>query len=70
VLIGRLHFISTGSALSLALLLWVGFPLILLTGSVLWENVPAKLAALHAGDWLLKLILMSAILGAWHGGWS
>jgi len=50
----------------MAALLWVGFPVILLSGSMLWENVPAKLAAIHAGDCLLKLILVGAILAAWH----
>jgi uncharacterized protein DUF1761 len=53
-------------ALSLALVLWIGFPVVLLTGSVIWENVPPKLAAIHAGDWLIKLLLVAAILGAWH----
>jgi len=28
--------------------LWIGFPVIILTGSVLWENIPWKLAAIHA----------------------
>jgi hypothetical protein len=26
------------------------------------------LAAIHAGDWLVKLLLMSVILGVWHTG--
>ena len=28
---------------------WIGFPVIILTGSVLWENTPWKVAAIHAG---------------------
>ena len=53
-------------ALGFGLLAWVGFPLILLSGSVMWENVPWKLAALHAGDWLVKLLLIALIVGVWR----
>lgn len=53
------------AALLLALALWAAFPLVLLTGSVFHEHVPARLAAIHAGDWLLKLILVTAVLTIW-----
>lgn len=53
-------------AVSVALLLWVGFPVVLLTGSMLHENVPWQLAALHGGDWLIKLVVIAVILGLWH----
>ena len=46
--------------------LWIGFPLILLTGSVLWENVPWKVAAIHAGDWLVKMLVIPIIVAVWH----
>lgn len=36
----------------------------LLAGSVLWEDVQPRLAALHAGDWLVKLVAVAAIIGA------
>ena len=49
-------------ALVLGLSMWVGFPLVLLAGSVIWERVPWKLAAIHAGDWLVKLLLVSAVV--------
>jgi hypothetical protein len=49
----------------LALVLWLGFPFVLLTGSMMWEKVPAVTAILHAGDWLLKLIVISVIVGLW-----
>ncbi len=48
------------------LLLWIGFPLILLTGSVLWDNVPWKVAAIHAGDWLVKLLVIPIIVSVWR----
>ena len=47
-------------------MLWIGFPVILLTGSVLWENVPVKVAAIHAGDWLVKLLVIPIIVSVWH----
>lgn len=58
------HLSLTGwaGAARLAAVLWIGFPFVLLTGSVMYEHVPWRLAALHAGDWLIKLPLMLAIL--------
>ncbi len=53
------------SAVHVGLFLWIGFPLILLTGSVLWENVPWKVAAIHAGDWLVKLLVIPIIVSLW-----
>jgi hypothetical protein len=50
----------------LGLILWIGFPFVLLTGSIMWEDVPWELAAIHAGDGLLKLLLMTVILGIWR----
>jgi hypothetical protein len=46
--------------------LWIGFPVILLTGSILWENVPVKVAAIHAGDWLVKLLVIPIIVSVWQ----
>jgi hypothetical protein len=45
---------------------WIGFPVVLLAGSVFHENVPFRLAALHAGDWLVKLLVIAVIVGVWH----
>ena len=53
-------------SLLLALVLWVAFPLVLLTGSIIWERVPWQTAAIHAGDWLLKLLLVALVLGLIH----
>ena len=52
--------------LLLAVVLWVGFPAVLLTGSMIWEKVPPATAAMHAGDWLLKLLLVGVIIGLLH----
>jgi hypothetical protein len=48
------------------LLLWIGFPVVLLTGAVIWDNVPVKVAAIHAGDWLVKLLVIPIIVSMWR----
>jgi Protein of unknown function (DUF1761) len=58
--------LSVSHGLVLALILWAGFPAVLLTGSVIWENVHPATAAMHAGDWLLKLLLIAVIVGLLH----
>jgi len=57
------HRHSVGSAVLLGIVLWVGFPLVLLSGSIIWDRVPPVTALLHAGDWLVKLVVISAIVG-------
>ena len=52
-------------AVHLGLFLWIGFPVILLTGSVLWENTLWKVAAIHAGDWLVKMLVIPIIVSVW-----
>jgi hypothetical protein len=58
--------LSVSRGVVLALILWVGFPLVLLSGSVIWEKVHPATAAMHAGDWLIKLLLIAVILGLLH----
>jgi hypothetical protein len=53
-------------ALSLGVWLWIGFPVLLLSGSVMWQNVPWRLAAIHAGDWLVKILLIAVVFGVWR----
>jgi len=55
------HGPATGALLGLALSV---LPLVLLTGSVLWEATPIRTAAVHALDWVLKLVLVGTIVGA------
>ena len=50
-------------AAMLGLGLWGAFPVVLLTGSVVYEKVPWQQATIHAGDWLVKLLLISALVG-------
>jgi hypothetical protein len=62
----RLGIVTWTGAVLFGLALWIGFPVLLLAGSVFHENVPWRLAALHAGDWLVKLLVIAAIVGVWH----
>ena len=57
---------DVGGALQLGLALWIGFPVVLLVGSVIWENVDPALATIHAGDWLLKLLIVTAVVALWR----
>lgn len=65
-LASRLEIEDWIGSLQLAAALWIAFPVMLLAGSVIHENVPWKLAAIHAGDWLMKLVLIAVIVGIWR----
>ncbi len=55
----------TGGLL-LGLAFWIGFPFVLWTGAMIHEDAPWKLAAIHAGDWLAKLLLVAVIVSVWQ----
>ncbi len=63
---GRAGLASLPGSLALATVLWLAFPLVLLSGSVMWERVPPVTAAVHAGDWLVKLLLIAVLTGLLH----
>jgi uncharacterized protein DUF1761 len=52
-------------AVLLGVWLWLGFYATLM-GSVIHENYPWKLYAVHAGDGLARTLLMTVILGVWR----
>ncbi|GLZ44233.1 hypothetical protein Acsp06_04180 [Actinomycetospora sp. NBRC 106375] len=58
VLLAAVGVAGVGAALLLAAGLWVAFPVVLLAGSVFHEGAPTAVAALHAGDWLIKLVIV------------
>jgi hypothetical protein len=66
LLAGAVGVDGVPGALGLALLLWAGFPVVILAGSVLHERVPVRLAALHAGDFLAKIAVVAVLLGVWR----
>jgi Protein of unknown function (DUF1761) len=53
---------SVGEGALLGLALWT-MPVVLLIGSVVHEGTPIRVAATHAGDWLIKLVAVGAITG-------
>lgn len=61
----RLDVTDWADGVALGVTLWIGFPIVLWTGAVMWEKVPPKLAAIHAGDWLLKLLVISFVVSVW-----
>ncbi len=62
----KLEITTVGGGVLLALALWVGFPATLWVGAMMWEKSPWRLAALHAGDWLLKLLVVAVIVSVWR----
>jgi len=64
--VALLGIVEWRGAVQLGVWVWIGFPLMILVGSVMWDKRPWKLAAIHAGDWLLKVLLMAVILGVWR----
>jgi len=52
--------------LILGVVLWIGFPIVLWTGAMVHEKTPWKLAAIHAGDWLVKLLIVALIVSTWQ----
>ncbi len=65
-LVNATHTTTLGKAAELAVVLWIGFPVVLLMAPVIWGREPWKLSALHSGDWFFKLLVMTIIIGVWH----
>ena len=57
---------TLAGGLALGLVLWVGFPLVLWVGAMVWERTPWRMAAIHGGDWLVKLLALTAIVSVWN----
>ncbi len=64
VLMPRVGVDSVGTAVLFGLTIWV-IIYAALAGSVLHEGYPWRVYALHAGDGLVKLVMITAILGLW-----
>jgi len=62
----QLGVVDWRAAVQLGVWLWFGFVFMILVGAVVWDNVPWKLTAIHAGDWLVKLPRMAVILSVWR----
>src|SRR5260370_37792326 len=59
-LIGNVDWMG---AVRVGVLLWIGLSAMQWVGSMLWENVPLNMAAIHAGGWLRKLVSITGIVG-------
>lgn len=63
-LIAQLKITRLANAAALGLLVWLGFPVSMLVGASLWDDKPWTLSFIHAGDWLIKMLVMSIIITA------
>jgi hypothetical protein len=64
--IGLIGDVNWMGAVRVGVLLWIGLSAVQWVGSIMWEKVPLKMAAIHAGDWLVKLVLIAVIVGVWR----
>ena len=64
--IARLGIASWKAAASLSLMLWLAFYVVQLSGAVIFDGMPLALGAVHAGDWLGKMLLIALLLGGWR----
>ena len=60
-LVIKCGIVNWRNSVKLGAFLWV-FPVFILLGSVVHENYPIALAVIHAGDWLVKLLVISVII--------
>jgi hypothetical protein len=65
VLLGGLGIADRAGAAALGVFLWFGFYVVQLAGAVIWDGMAPALGAIHAGDWLVKMVLMSLVLVSW-----
>ncbi len=66
LLITRLASVSWKKYLKLIVQLWLAFHAVGMAGAIIWDNMPLKLGAVHAGDWLMKMVFMAIVLTVWH----
>jgi len=65
-LVVQLGVVDWTAALGLGIAIWIGFPVTLLVGSVIWEGVAPRLAVIHAGHWLVKTSAIALIVALWR----
>ena len=64
-LVDGLRIVDWQGALRLGFWVWLGFPVQMLVGASLWDNKPWLLDLIHAGDWLMKMLVITLILAKW-----
>jgi hypothetical protein len=65
-IIRRIDLKGARGALLLGLVLWLGFYVVQLSGAIMFDNMPWQLGAVHAGDWLMKMLVITSAVYAWH----
>ena len=63
---GLLGITTLPQAILLAFWLWIGFVVVQFTGLVISERFPVKLAIIHAGDWIIRLLVFTILLSMWR----
>jgi uncharacterized protein DUF1761 len=64
-LVGRLGIDGWRKAAGLGFVLWLAFYVVQLSGAVIFDGMPVALGAVHAGDWLGKMLIMAVIVSVW-----
>ena len=64
-LAAQAHVESWAGGLVLGLVLWIGFPVVLWIAAIVHENTRWRLAAIHAGDSLVKLLAVGVVVSVW-----
>lgn len=65
-LASRANVDDVAGGLLLGLVLWLAVPLVLWTGAIIHEGTPWRLATIHGGDWLAKLLIVAIIVSMWR----
>lgn len=65
-LIGRLGIERWRDAAALGFILWLAFYVVQLAGAVIFDGMPPALGAVHAGDWLGKILIIALVLTGWR----
>lgn len=65
-LVVLINVVTLSAALQLGFWLWLGFQAPMLLAGVLFERRPFQLFLINAGQRLVAILVMVAILGSWH----
>ncbi|MCB0511610.1 MAG: DUF1761 domain-containing protein [Bacteroidetes bacterium] len=65
ILIIRINITDWKNAMKLMFILWLAFHAVGMAGAILWDNMQWKLGAVHAGDWLMKMLFIGIVLTIW-----
>lgn len=65
-LIIHINLFDWKRTVGLMLMLWLAFHAVGMAGAILWDNMQWELGAVHAGDWLMKMVFMGIVLTIWH----